>query len=182
MEHINAFVVPIWKISVKNWNEKKKLLLDLPDWGEESCNSHGFFSDYYLAKDAFMQKKQWYNKNFIEIIEDDLKQFVENLNIANLDIGFVWAQKYQKREGMGVHTHGGSGISAVLYAEFDENEHDATQFISPFHDAISNSVLFYEPKVKEGDIVLFPSFLLHHASQSASDVSRTIFSFNAEIR
>ena len=48
MEHINAFVVPIWKISVKNWNEKKKLLLDLPDWGEESSNSHGFFSDYYF--------------------------------------------------------------------------------------------------------------------------------------
>ena len=190
MEQYNAFTIPIWKIGVTNWNDRKESFMQLPDWSNEkyylndiSANGDdGYFSDYFAAKEAFMKKEEWYNDKFLDLLSQEISEFCNNLNISNLDIGFIWAQRYKRREGMGVHTHGGSGISAVLYADFNENEHRSTQFISPFHDVLSNAVILAEPDVKEGDILFFPSYLLHHALPSTSDISRTIFSFNAEIK
>ena len=36
----------------------------------------------------------------------------------------------------------------------------------------------YVPKVKEGDLILFPSMIQHEASSNMSDKRRTIISFN----
>jgi ectoine hydroxylase-related dioxygenase (phytanoyl-CoA dioxygenase family) len=36
----------------------------------------------------------------------------------------------------------------------------------------------YEPKVKEGDLIIFPSTIQHEASTNMSNKRRTIISFN----
>ena len=36
----------------------------------------------------------------------------------------------------------------------------------------------FNPKVKEGDLFIFPSFILHEAPINTSDEPRTIISFN----
>ena len=73
------------------------------------------------------------------------------------------------------------GWSAVLYVEFDDKEHSATTFYCPY---MSNKRSFlggydtYIPKVKEGDLIIFPSIIQHEASTNMSDKRRTIISFN----
>ena len=41
--------------------------------------------------------------------------------------------------------------------------------------------LNYMPEVEEGDLVLFPSFILHYTQLNESDVQRTVASFNMTV-
>ena len=90
----------------------------------------------------------------------------------------LWAQRYYKQDGMACHTHGTSSFSGVLYAEFDPNEHQATKFMAPFNNFITDRNLYLTPPVIEGSIILFPSMLPHFAEPNKSFKPRTIFSFN----
>ena len=93
----------------------------------------------------------------------------------------IWFQSYEKYNNFKVHNHGIGGWSAVLYVEFDDEEHSATTFYSP-HMSNNRSTLgqyeTYEPKVKEGDLIIFPSTIQHEASTNMSNKRRTIISFN----
>ena len=53
-----------------------------------------------------------------------------------------------------------------------------TRFICPFNDSVDGSNIDYVPKVKEGDIIFFPSFLMHQSTPTIDDTERIIFSFN----
>ena len=75
------------------------------------------------------------------------------------------------------HTHGISDFSAVLYHEFVPG-HTATEFWAPYKNPLSGNDYVHVPDVKEGDLVIFPSTIIHYAVPNDSDHQRTIFSFN----
>ena len=83
---------------------------------------------------------------------------------------------------MVLHNHGLSNISCVLYVEFDEKEHFPTTFYSPFPDPYYGTINKIAPPVSEGEILTFPSMLLHESPASLSDKQRTIMSFNIPLR
>ena len=56
--------------------------------------------------------------------------------------------------------------------------HEATKFYSPFNDPATGDLMEYQPFVKEGDLVIFPSYLLHEGPVNKSDKERVIVSFN----
>jgi hypothetical protein len=66
----------------------------------------------------------------------------------------------------------------VLFLEFDEKEHIPTTFYSPFPNPYYGTISKAAPPVSEGDIIAFPSLLLHESPVSPSDKQRTIMSFN----
>lgn len=78
----------------------------------------------------------------------------------------------------GVHNHGHSGWSAVLYVEFDPEYHTATKFYSPFNNPWSGRLQTFIPPVNEGDLVIFPATISHEALPNESERLRTIISFN----
>ena len=41
--------------------------------------------------------------------------------------------------------------------------------------------LNYMPQVEEGDLILFPSFILHYTQLNESNVQRTVASFNMTV-
>ncbi len=49
---------------------------------------------------------------------------------------------------------------------------------SPFTEFSSGDHMDFTPDVKEGDIIFFPSQLLHYANPNTSDKERVIVSFN----
>ena len=70
----------------------------------------------------------------------------------------------------------------MLYIDFDPLVHNSTVFVSPFNHFIEGMQLCYiAQSVKEGDLVLFPSFLLHYTQPNESDKKRTVASFNMSV-
>ena len=176
IEQMQAFYVPIYKVRISHWAEKKQKLLGLVDFGNANFWSHENFTDYHHNCNAGCP----YMLDFTSILDDELNEVVRVMG-KGITITELWAQQYKQSNYMGAHSHGATGYSCVLYAEFDSAEHEATRFIAPFNNFHTGSVLEYTPEVEEGDMIFFPSVLLHDAKPNSSDKQRTIFSFNCKL-
>ena len=116
-----------------------------------------------------------YSKTVIDIIKPYLADFSGERRIEFTD---MWYQKYYKGVQHSYHNHGHSGWSSVIFVEFDPELHEATQFISPFNNIWNGNLEIFQPPVKEGDMILFPSTIAHEAPPNRSDTRRTIVSYN----
>lgn len=169
IQQYNPFWVPFWQIKVNDWPNKKQKLLDLVDWDDPECNTETHFTDYH--------SKSNYLDSFIDLFLSDLKLFSENFN-QGVRIKEVWAQRYTGSHFMWPHTHGPVGFSAILYAEFNSEVHNATTFYAPFESFSDGEILEHRPVVEEGEIIIFPSSILHFVEPSNNKEQRTIFSWN----
>ena len=165
----NAFSIYIVKDTIRNWYRYKKELLSLVK--DIPLVAEGYYSDY------FIKEKKIYSDRFFEILSPTLKKFGETVD-RPFNIPEVWAQRYIKGGASHqCHNHGALGFSAVFYASLGKTDR-GTRFICPFNDSVDGSNIDYVPKVKEGDIIFFPSFLMHQSTPSIDDTERIIFSFN----
>lgn len=187
---LNPFLLTFYQVSIENWSEKKKQLLDLIDWDDPSCWTDDCFTDYYKNIQKTGERAP-YTDAFIKILSKELNSFVHNvqytdINRFNVDLSMkinnLWAQRYTSQQFMPPHTHEPAGFSAVLYAEFDNKEHQPTKFWAPFKNTVDAMDYRYDPQVQEGDILFFPSYLMHYAEPNNSKKQRTIFSFNSVLR
>ena len=178
LEELNLFPVPVIKIKTKNWEQKKDKLLSLVDWDNPLYAYDDMVSDYY----ATHQSGTSYLSEFCDIMKDELDLLLDKADSldSTLYIGALWAQRYKKSNYMAAHTHGAIGYSAVLYTEFDKTSHAGIRFLSSIHDEHGNPQN-YTPEIDEGDLISFPSYLLHDVRHNTSDKNRTIFSFNYKV-
>lgn len=194
----DPFLLTMFQVSCDNWKEKKQQLLNLIDWNNPACVQQGvskqgddeFFTDYFVNLQKPEQKPE-YHSQFKKILKEELTQFVLTLEQSPINrykaklharVRGLWAQRYVREQLMQPHTHDPYGYSAVLYTEFDGTVHQSTEFFAPFKNIVDTmDYRFQLPKPKEGDILFFPSFLLHYSIKNPSDKPRTIFSFNLDI-
>lgn len=190
VKQLDPFRLTFFQVSVENWAQKKQKLLDLVDWSDKECWTDDFFTDYYKNIHKHNLRAP-YHEEFVKILSKDLNDFVRSVEKSSLNryghslsmqITNLWAQQYLDAQHMPPHTHEPAGFSAVLYVEFDDKEHEATKFWAPFKNTIDAMDYRFDPQVKEGDILLFPSYLLHYATPNQSNKRRTIFSFNSVMR
>ena len=186
-QSLNLFPIPITKFSVTNWSEKKPELMKLIDFN--GCNIVECQTDYYKYSTVSP-----YLNDFISILQEDLdnlvNEYTQLLNdrykgdcpCESVDKWQLWSQRYTRGQYHGAHNHGLSNISCVLYVEFNPKEHFPTTFYSPFPDPYYGTINKIAPPVEEGEILTFPSVLLHEAPVSVSDKQRTIMSFNIPLR
>jgi hypothetical protein len=157
-----AFSVPIFKYKVENWDIKKEQLLDLFNRQNLKIVGNVITSPFNIKTNILLEEIQLFEK---EIGID-------------FYISEVWFQKYNHNMNHAVHTHGPIGFSAVCFIDYDKKFHKPTTFISPFGNYTTGELERYEPDVEEGDIIFFPSNLLHYAPTNLSKKIRTIISFN----
>jgi len=113
----------------------------------------------YLERVSFeIQKTGFYNKTLSDIKD-------------------IWYQVQNHCEYHPLHNHGFEGWSAVFYAEYDQLVHESTKFYCPLNTA-SGHLYVFQPDVKEGDLVIFPSQINHESVVNTSDKPRSIISFN----
>lgn len=172
MQSHSPFPLYFYQFSISDWQDKKRKLLNLVDWNKEECWSGNHFSDYYD-----LETRKAYTADFANIVKESFQSLGDQIELP-LFLSTVWAQRYFTSNFMRPHNHGASGYSFVLYAEFDRNEHSSTTFFAPFNCPIKGSTIEYNPDISEGDIIFFPSMLLHMAEANKSTLQRTIFSGN----
>ena len=159
------FSVPIYKYKVKNWDIKKKKLLDLFNSFEHRFVGNVITSPINIKTDILLD----------EILS------LENETGFRLNVEECWFQKYENMMNHGVHTHGVFGFSSVCFIEYNKNFHKPTTFVSPFISNISGEPAIVSPDVEEGDIIFFPSNILHYVPVNSSKKERLIISFNLSV-
>ena len=169
-----AFAIPIMKISISDWSTKKNQFFEMVDWEDSECRYECYYTDFYKNLDT---AEHPYRNKFCLALSEELK-IIQNHIQHDVFMDEVWAQQYDKNHFMPPHNHGAIGLSAILYADFDDSVHPPTSFYSPFGNFTSGQIDVYEPKVKEGDLIIFPSMLIHAAVPFTKKTKRTIFAFN----
>ena len=170
------FAVPIVYYPIENWSENKKKILDaLPpeDDSQLEPNGSGLYTDFFI--NGKVKEFPSYFHTVVDVIKPYLKDFMDGNPVELVE---MWYQKYYKNVEHNTHCHGFTGWSSIIYVEFDPKVHESTLFYSPFRQPWDCDVETFQPEVKEGDMILFPSSLLHEAPVNRTNTRRTIISYN----
>ena len=126
----------------------------------------------------YISSSAQYEPIFLSMISPYLKQFLKRADYKFTEVSRVWTQRYSKGDYHAPHDHGPEGFACVFYAQLDPEIHLPTEFIQPWIPHTGNRDMESPDNVVEGDLVIFPSNLMHMAPPHMSDKYRTIISFN----
>ena len=177
METTKISEINIYKVSIPDWKEKKEEVLKLVPESNFLQESISAYSDWHYTDQMRSRtgNHPYADKLFKEI------DFEPHILFGGREGDYIctdlWCMRYSVVGDIHVHDHG-TGMSGILYADYDPVHHPATTFISPVRNIWDGHKANYTPEVEEGDIILFPSQLLHYCKMNMSSISRVIFSFN----
>ena len=176
------FTIPFYQYKIQNWETKKQQLLEICssiDFTNQNLNNRknvnvtadNLYTDY--GNDG------QYRNNVVQILKNELIKFSEESNTKNMLVSNTWFQQYYKSQFHSPHNHGAYGYSSVTYIKYDKKIHQPTIFIAPFSDP-SGNLIEYAPDVDEGQIIFFPSMIMHYVLPSITNDIRIIMSMNVK--
>ncbi len=160
----------------KHHKQTKQCLLDLIDDAE-------FTSPKFLETEVNISKCDWHNANFFkrewvvyikDFLFEDMLEMYKSLGYDGFSLQEIWFQQYLTGSEHGWHTHS-SNFTNVYYLELPETS-SKTQIIVPW-----DQKTIIEIDVKEGDILSFPSFVIHKGPKNLSEKKKTIISYNTNL-
>ena len=123
--------------------------------------------DWSQSKD---KNREWV-KHILPSLQNHFENCAKKLGYEKVDVTNIWFQQYNKNGKHGWHTHA-ENYTGVYYVQFS-NKCAKTQLIDPFSQ---NKKI--EIEAKEGDIVIFPSYVIHRATEQKENLEKIIISFN----
>lgn len=155
---------------------KKELLYKINNSYSDELKVH---TQYYgdSIKRLDWSKNLDYGREWIKVVKQKLEEHFDKcaktLYYQKCHIKGMWYQQYVKNDSHGWHTHS-ENYTGVYYLEFPEGA-STTELIDQFniHKKISIDC-------KEGDVVIFPSYIIHRSPKIEKNLRKTIISFNLE--
>jgi hypothetical protein len=161
---IDLFSIPIFinnidssKIVVESTAIKK-------NWNSETKSSHG--SENYISKES--------TKYLFDIVNESMKDFIKN--DYKIELLNIWENFYNLNDFQEKHVHVKSDFSFVIYKKINESR---TIFFSPnsyliesFYEKTFLESYFktqFQPKLRENQILIFPSFLEHMVKKNENE-------------
>lgn len=119
-------------------------------------------------------------KNYWKVLSDDINEYmstvtIEDLGYQGFELSNFWYQQYTKGGKHGWHVHLNCMYTSVYYLEFPEGS-PPTEFMH----SISKEIIPID-FVKEGDIITFPSYIVHRAAENTSENRKTILSWHCNV-
>lgn len=157
----------------KNHNLVKQTLLNLINQSnfqsciDPGCETNITKTDWYLSKDFNREWVNFFAENFTETI---LQMFNE-VGYDGYTLHDIWFQQYKQNSGHGWHIHS-ENFTNVYYLELPKNA-PTTKLVNPY-----NQRDIIEIDVKEGDIIVFPSYVIHKGPANLCNEQKTIISYN----
>jgi uncharacterized protein (TIGR02466 family) len=145
--------------------------------------------DHYLFDNTFAEEL----KDIKEFCESQLKDYLENIegvdtDLAGLRITQSWLNKNKPGESHHPHAHQNSYLSGVLYISCLQNDNininnRLYRMCNDMKFPIKRTTIWNSVgaliNVKEGDLIIFPSWVPHHVDvNETKDVDRISLSFN----
>ena len=177
------FEVPYKRYSLENWEHTKGWIYDILKDHPLPITSR-VMGD---PREDFWQNDKGhpeYMDEIMTIVAETVGWFATNegLSIDDFFICDMWHQVTDQFHSHRAHNHGATGFSANLYLNFVQGEHLPTRFYAPFNDFASGVSLDYmDLNADEGDIVFFPSAILHEAPINLFETPREIIAMNFRV-
>jgi len=89
-----------------------------------------------------------------------ITKFAKKCNYKTLRFKDIWTVVYDENDYQTPHTHGPIGWSGILYYEYDAKQ-PSTVFIQPWHNIKTGLTSMRSLDTQEGDMIFFPSFVMH---------------------
>jgi len=124
-------------------------------------------TDWFISSD---KSRKWVSYLLPFLVKEMQNAFVE-LGYDGFTMQELWFQQYNNNSQHGWHIHS-SNFTNVYYLELPK-ETPKTKIVNPH-----NQKEVIELDVKEGDIVVFPSYILHQSGKNISNSRKTIISYN----
>ena len=117
-----------------------------------------------------------YEREWVKLFQPDLFEHLHKwlavIKYDTFNIGEIWFQQYAKGGKHAWHTHS-NNFTNVYYVNLPEDAQ--TEWINPL---TKDTHTF---NVHEGDIVTFPSWVIHRAPVNNTEETKTIISWNMDI-
>lgn len=123
--------------------------------------------------DERWDKDRSWHKLFLPDMMQYLDSIIDDLGYSTYLIKETWYQQYSINSFHGWHVHDGSLWSNIYYVELDSSN-PPTEFYNP----LTKNILKFD--IKEGDIITFPSLLIHRSAKNTSKKRKTIISWNLD--
>lgn len=145
----------------------------------EAIQAMGEFS--YRSVQNSLSNTDWHlNANIIrpyfDIVRPNIAEHVEALRADRgydtVSVGGVWFQQYKHGDFHDWHMHGDCTFSSVYYVDLAGG--------TPKTSFLYNGVEF-DIEVSEGDIITFPSYLMHKSKVNTSKNIKTVIAFNSNV-
>lgn len=155
-----------------------KMKSDLLDFIENS----NFESPQNIPAEVNITKTDWtwsadMSRNWVQYLAAPLMHqllpMYKELGYDGFKINEIWYQQYLKNSQHGWHTHS-SNFTNVYYLELPADS-PKTKLVNGY-----NQSEVIELDVEEGDMVIFPSFIVHSAPINLSNDRKTIISYNID--
>ena len=169
----------IYKTRMREHDNIKKQILDIIETqsnGRRIYDSN--FDDLDITKCDY--NTQGFNDSshrYLPILRphllQELDEILPEMGYTKFHITNIWYQQYETDSVHGWHVHTDCQFSAVYYLELPESC-PKTEFVIPFDQKETLNI-----NVKEGDIVIFPSYCIHRAPKNTSTERKTIISWNS---
>jgi len=164
---------------IKNFSHhtliKNELLNKINNTAYESCVDPGCETNItktdWKYSDDFQRPWVSFLNNYLL---NELLEIYTECGYDGFTMHEIWFQQYENNSSHGWHTHS-SNFTSVYYLELPEGS-PKTKLVHPLDQKI-----VIETDVKEGDIIVFPSFVLHKAPPNLIDKQKTIISFNTNV-
>ena len=170
------YIYPITLYTIekfKHHNEIKDNLLNLIEKAENDnfVDMKEYYGDNITKldwRDSSNMDREWV-QYFLPFFSKYLSAEANQKRFFEVRLPKIWFQQYQKGGKHGWHVHG-DNYAGVYYLDLPQ-EVPKTQLLLEDGRVIT-------PEVEEGDILLFPSSLIHKAPENETDIQKTIISFN----
>ena len=160
-DHIHIFSVEdhdYWKPKLLESIEKMKEVNNI------QLNAEGYYYDYNIPK-----KPRTYKQLMDNILLPYISEIEEMYGLSLDKISTYWFQQYLQASSFGWHQHNGHW-AVVYYVELPEMR-ESTEFLN-----------YGQFDLKEGDIIFFPTFLIHRSPEIISNQQKTIIASNIDFK
>jgi len=125
--------------------------------------------DYLDWQNSENMERPWV-KFIIPLLGEHFLKTIKHLKLNKVHIKNLWFQKYKKNGVHNWHVHS-NNYTGVYYLKFPKGA-TKTQLVN------KNKIL--EINAKEGDLVIFPSFVIHRSPKIIDNIEKIIISFNLD--
>jgi len=154
----------------KEFNKKLLSMIDeMPDMNRYEEGEIINKSDWALPKDYHRP----YLEYFYEIISPYMNKMCDFLNCKYVQIHNGWYQQYIKDDKHNWHNHPNCQFTNIYFIELPEQG-----LVTQLYDFLNKKVID-TIEVKEGQILSFPSNIIHRSEKNHTGKRKTIISFNS---
>jgi len=162
---INYFHMPVLKFKDK----KKKLVNLLKSFPEKKHGLQNFSTNRQIDRTGLAD-------GFTQIVGEELQMLSKDIQL-DLAMSDIWSVSYAKGDYHSPHNHGSLGLSGILYLDMPEGA-PVTHYIQPWNQHLSDTTLYLPMNVREGDIVILPSFINHFSPPNKGKGKKRIISWD----